>query len=119
MSGIHESATRSLDADVRNPEEKGQLDHQIHEWVTSIEKLMNAVENSPLDAARKSEILVHMNVIREELEGGNWPPTGDSASAIQLAKEVGELEKIAENWQVLSLRIASWVKAVSDSLGVR
>lgn len=118
MGGTQDSSTRSLGAEGQ-AQGQNQFNNEMHEWLNSLGKLMDAVEKSPMDAARKNEILTHINIIRGELEGGNWPETAEARSALHLAEEVGEFEKMAQDWQVLSMRIANWVKAVSDSLGVR
>lgn len=118
MSSTQDSASRNLVSDPQSKETKLSTD-QMQAWTHSLSTLMDAVEKSAMEPERKSEILMHMAVIRAELERGNLPSGEDHGAVRQLTDEVGELEKIAQDWQVLSLKIASWVKAISDSLGVR
>jgi hypothetical protein len=92
---------------------------QIQSWVRSLEALMDAVGQSSIDAERKSELLLHMATIRNELASGQWPNVGEASSMQTIVHEAGEIEQVAQDWQVLSLRLAQWVKAISDSLGVK
>lgn len=118
MASTNDITSRMIESEPATGEAK-HLEQQVHGWLGSLDKLMQAVEKSPMDEGRKSEILMHMAVIREELEGGQWPALGERAAVTQLAQEVGDLERVAQDWQVLSIRLANWVKAISDSLGVR
>lgn len=88
-------------------------------WLRSLEQLMSSIESAPIAPEKKEEILHHMRLIRQELTEGRWPDAGWGNVATQMANEVGELEKIAQDWQVFSIRMAQWVKAVSDALGVK
>ncbi len=115
MSIKNDSSPRPIATDSEQQENR-----EVQEWIQSLEKLMQSVEKSPLDAERKAEVLVHMEFIRAELATGRWPASGAQPSPVhQLAHEVGEVERIAQDWQVLSMRLAQWIKTISDSLGVR
>lgn len=118
MASTNDITSRKIESESATGENK-LLEQQVHAWMSSLDKLMQAVEKSPMDEVRKSEILMHMAVIRNELEGGQWPALGEKAAVTQLAQEAGELERLAQDWQALSIRLANWVKAISDSLGVR
>jgi division protein CdvB (Snf7/Vps24/ESCRT-III family) len=88
-------------------------------WLKSLEQLMASLESAPIAPEKKEEILHHMRLIRQELTEGRWPDAVLGEAATQMANEVGELEKIAQDWHALSIRMAQWVKAVSDALGVK
>ncbi|NBX17553.1 MAG: hypothetical protein EBR09_09330 [Proteobacteria bacterium] len=100
----------------QQPETENQ---QIQIWVQSLESLMDAVGKSSIDSERKNELLLHMAAIRNELASGQWPNVGDAGSMQTLVHEAGEIEQVAQDWQALSVRLAQWVKAISDSLGVK
>ncbi|MBM3382178.1 MAG: hypothetical protein FJY29_07040 [Betaproteobacteria bacterium] len=115
MASTNDSTPRPISVDV-DPKDS----REVQDWIASLENLMRSVERSPMDAERKAEILVHMEFIRAELAAGRWPDSGMSGSPVnQLAQDVGEVERIAQDWQILSMRLAQWIKAISDSLGVR
>lgn len=92
---------------------------QILSWVASLEKLIEAVDKSNIDAGRKTELLLHMAAIRNELAAGQWPNVGEASAVQTLAQEAGEIEQVAQDWQALSMQLAQWVKAISDSLGIK
>ncbi|MEN9808847.1 MAG: hypothetical protein RLZZ488_414 [Pseudomonadota bacterium] len=92
---------------------------QILGWVASLEKLIEAVDKSNIDAERKTELLLHMAAIRNELAAGHWPNVGEASAVQTLAHEAGEIEQVAQDWQALSMQLAQWVKAISDSLGIK
>lgn len=92
---------------------------QIQNWVSSLDKLIEAVDKSAIDPERKQELLLHMATIRNELVSGQWPNVGEASAVQVLAHEAGEIEQVAQDWQVLSMQLAQWVKAISDSLGVK
>jgi len=96
-----------------------ELDYDIHAWIGSLDQLISAVEKSSMDVERKSELLMHMSLIRDELKSGQWPALGEASSMKQLTHEVGELDQLSQDWQTLSVRLAHWIKAISDSLGIR
>jgi hypothetical protein len=115
MSITNDSSPRPIATDGEQQENR-----EVQEWIQSLEKLMQSVEKSHLDAERKAEVLVHMEFIRAELAAGRWPASGSQQSPVnQLAHEVGDVERIAQDWQVLSMQLAQWIKTISDSLGVR
>lgn len=115
MASTNDSSPRSLAA-----ETKTEDNTQTQQWIESLENLMQAVQRSSLDIERKAEILVHMEFIRAELSAGRWPTPGSLDSPLnQVANEMGEVERIARDWKVLSIRLAEWIKTISDSLGVR
>jgi len=92
---------------------------QILSWVASLEKLIEAVDKSNIDTERKTELLLHMAAIRNELAAGQWPNVGEASAVQTLAQEAGEIEQVAQDWQALSMQLAQWVKAISDSLGIK
>jgi len=110
MSNQGNSAT-ALDSD--------QQAEQIRSWVNSLEKLMEAVQQSSIDPDKKTELLLHMASIRNELACGQWPEAGEASALQALAHEAGSIEQIAQDWQVMSVQLAQWIKAISDSLGVK
>jgi hypothetical protein len=104
---------------LETPQQPDNGNQQIQSWVQSLESLMDAVSKSSIDAERKNELLLHMASIRNELASGQWPNVGEASSMQTLVHEAGEIEQVAQDWQVLSLQLAQWVKAISDSLGVK
>jgi hypothetical protein len=88
-------------------------------WVKTLEHLMTSLEAAPLNSEKKEEILLHMKLIREELTEGRWPDVVLGDAATQVVHEVGEIEQMAQEWQVFSIRLAQWVKSISDALGVK
>ncbi|MEN9529735.1 MAG: hypothetical protein RI932_1608, partial [Pseudomonadota bacterium] len=115
MASTNESTPRPIALDGELKENR-----EVQEWIGSLENLMQSVEKSPMDAERKAEILVHMEFIRAELSAGRWPGSGTHHSpANQIAQDMGDVERIAQDWQALSIRLAQWIKTISDSLGVR
>lgn len=111
---IQDTSSRQLDAQAQESQAK-----QIESWVASLEKLIEAVDKSAIDPERKNELLLHMAAIRNELAAGQWPNVGEASAMQTLAHEAGEIEQVAQDWQLLSLQLAQWVKAISDSLGVK
>ncbi|NBW83263.1 hypothetical protein EBR21_16055 [bacterium] len=103
---------------LENPDKDAEA-AQIQNWIGSLEKLMEAVDKSGIDAERKNELLLHMASIRNELASGQWPNVGDAVAMQSLANEAGSIEQMAQDWQALSMQIAQWIKTISDSLGVK
>lgn len=118
MNQQHDSSSLKLDPETTQPDV--QVPHeQMHSWMASLDALVQAVSQSQLEAPKKAEILGHIEVIKTELKSGQWPAVGDAAVYAGLVHEAGEIEEMTQNWQMLSIQLAQWVRAVSDSLGIR
>lgn len=109
-----DTSSRELDALSQDTEAQ-----QIQNWIGSLEKLIDAVNRSAIDPERKNELLLHMASIRNELAMGQWPNVGEASAMQTLAQEAGDIEQVAQDWQALSIQLAQWIKAISDSLGVK
>ena len=108
----------SLGRQLETPHSQAE-EQQVQSWIKSLETLIQAVDQSSIDAERKSELLMHMATIRNELASGQWPRVGEASAMQTLVHEAGEIEQVAQDWQALSLQLAQWIKAISDSLGVK
>jgi hypothetical protein len=106
-----EPETQQADAQIPN--------EQMQNWMTSLDAFVQTVTRSELDEAKKAEIVSHIEVIRTELRSGQWPSMGEHSQYASIARQAGEFEDLNQNWQMLSLQLAQWVRAVSDSLGIR
>jgi len=118
MSERHDSSSLKLEpettqSNVQVPSE------QIQNWMTSLDAFVRTVSLSDLDEAKKAEIVSHIDVIRTELRSGQWPSMGEASDFTGIVHEAGDIEEINQNWQMLSIQLAQWVRAVSDSLGIR
>lgn len=119
MSQQNDSSPRKLDPQVSQPDEQQPGDEQLQGWLASLDSLTQAVANSSLESSKKQEIVDHIGIIRSELSSGQWPTFGDGLGLEQIVHEAGDLEEAAQHWQMLSIQLAQWVRAVSDSLGIR
>jgi hypothetical protein len=112
--------TRSLSLDSETTQSNVQVpDEQVQIWMASLDAFVQTVSQSSLDAAKKAEIVAHIDVIRSELQSGQWPSMSEGSDFSGIVHEAGDIEEMNQNWQMLSIRLAQWVRAVSDSLGIR
>ena len=117
MSGQHDFTPKRLENANLTSQDKAA--ESMSAWVKSLEHLMASLDAAPIATEKKEEILQHMQLIRKELTEGRWPETALGDVAVQVAHELGEFEQIAQEWQGFSIRLAQWVKTVSDALGVK
>lgn len=118
MHQQNDSSPRKLDPQMSQPDQQPG-DEQLQGWLASLDSLTQAVANSDLESTKKQELVAHIGIIRSELSSGQWPTFGESVGFEQIVHEAGDLEEAAQQWQMLSIQLAQWVRAVSDSLGIR
>lgn len=118
MSQQHDSSSLKLDTETTQPDVQVP-NEQLQGWMASLDALVQAVSNSGLEPSKKGEILSHIDVIRTELRSGQWPSMVDGSGFTDIVHEAADLDEMAKNWQMLSIQLAQWVRAMSDSLGIR